>query len=92
MESKMKLFKLILCGSLILSPIGCASQRETTLLSRPAAPTETSPSTTTESTSAEAPQHPIRDGLKKAASTAGEIIAAPFAITLFLIYGFPHGC
>jgi hypothetical protein len=87
MESTMKLFNLVLCGSLILSPIGCASQRES-VMSRPV-PVETSvngEATEIQIVSgADERPHPIRDGLKGAANVAGNFLAAPLIFPVLII-------
>ncbi len=86
----MKLIKLVLCGSLILAPIGCASQRET-LTSRPAVPVQTVPTADGADgqpvSSPEKPSHPIRDRLHNIAEATGDIIAAPFVYpVIFFAY------
>ena len=86
----MQLLKLVLCVSLILTNIGCASQRES-LLSHPTPLAETTPATeTTESPPAktsESRPHPIRDTVKDAARGVGNLISGALILPVILLTG-----
>lgn len=96
----MKLFKLVLCGSLLLCPIGCGSQRES-VMARPVVPVETSANgdaTDAQITIAfDQRSHPICDKVRDSARTAGDIMGAAILLpVLGIAFTFgkwpPGGC
>ena len=85
----MKLLKLVVCVSFLLSNVGCAAHREC-LVSRPAQSAESSPTAdATEScppvSVTKSQPHPIRDKVRGAAELTTQIILLPLTWPFILI-------